>query len=69
MEDLATSLKDLKAHIATQTLKFKKWLLKNHLMQKLMLPKARVNSQNEATLPSQKESTAWTTIYASIAAN
>jgi hypothetical protein len=69
MEDLTTSPKDLKIHIAIQMLKSGKSPPKNLQMQRLMLPKVRVNLQNEAASPSQKESTAWITIYASIAAN
>jgi hypothetical protein len=68
MLDLVTSPKDLKAHIIIQMLGSKKSLLKNLQMWRLIPPKIRVNLRNEAASPLQKESTAWTTIYASIVA-
>jgi hypothetical protein len=50
-------------------LRSKKLPQKNLQMQKLMLPKAKANLRNEATLLLQKESTTWITICASIVAN
>jgi hypothetical protein len=61
--------KDPKVLVAIQMLESEKSSLKNLQMQKLMPPRARGNSRNEAVLPSQKESTAWITIYAFTAAN
>jgi hypothetical protein len=52
MEDLVTSLKNLKVYITIRKLRSRKSPLKNLQMQRLMLSKARVNSQNEAALPS-----------------
>jgi hypothetical protein len=43
--------------------------LKNLQMRRLMPPKARVNSRDEAVLPLPKGNTTWITIYASTVAN
>jgi hypothetical protein len=69
MEAHVTPLEDPKVHIIIHMLRSEKLPLKNLQMQRLMLPKVRVKSQNEATLPLPKESTAWITTCASTAAN
>jgi hypothetical protein len=69
MKGLATPLKDPKAHITIQMLESEKSLLKNLQMQRSMPPRLRVNSQNEAALPSLKGNITWVIIYAFIAAN